>query len=580
MEIPSTILVLIAIAIWLSGYFFYSPKVTGIFRMQKDRPTPAVLYRDDIDFYPAKPTMLFGDHWAAISGGAPLANGVVGLQWGFLPLASWLWLGSVLAGGVHDHATLYMSVRRKGDSIGRIASDILGPVGGKIFTFYTWFTVMLMNSIFIGFLVTIFTTAPQAMMPAIVGFMSAGPIIGFFVYKRGIRVMTMSIIMYIWVLITIWIGYLLPIPTPAWVQWALWTIYPMISASIPAWWMIEPRNYMNFLLMATGCALLYIALLFGWMPMKFSMFTTFWDFKIAPSGPLLPLLIVIVSCGAISGLHAVWTTGYTARRIGNELDTRLIGYGGFLQRLVARSGLIIKRRGGFLLESLTATSTMFSCMIMTWEEWFPLFKRHWTIAASTGFGKIINGFYGIPYDIAVIFCYFWLSCFIITTLDGGARTGRILMVDLWGMISPKLVKRATLVRWLGAITTQTVAFLFTLTGTWLVLYPIFGSTMLMVGALSLGVLTCWLKLTARPLRYHMPLWIFIYTFCVAAFIYNIWYYTFYIFSPVLSPTSFVLLILVAYLGIITVRRFRSITPTEIKEWAAQEEWPPPAKPTK
>ncbi len=577
MEIPSTILVIIAGAIWISGYVFYSPKVTGIFRMQKDRPTPAVQFRDDIDFYPAKPTMLFGDHWAAISGGAPLANGVVGLQWGFAPLATWLWLGSVLAGGVHDHGTLFMSVRRKGDSIGRIANDILGPVGGKIFTFYTWFTVMLMNSIFIGFLVSIFAKAPQSVIPAVVGFMAAGPIIGYGVYRRGIRVMTMTIIMLIWVFITIWIGFLYPIPLPAWALWAIWTIYPMISAAIPAWWMIEPRNYMNFLLMAIGCGLLYIALLVGWLPMKFPAFTTFWDFRIAPSGPLLPLLVVMVSCGALSGLHAVWTTGYTARRIACETDTRFIGYGGFLKKIIARSGLIIRRQGGFLLESLTATSTMFCCMIMTWEEWFPLFKTHWTIAAATGYGKVLSTVYGIPYEFAYVFCFFWLSCFIITTLDGGARTGRILMVDLWRMISPKLVRRATLARWLGSITTMGVAFLFTLTGTWIVLYPLFGSTMLMVGALSLGVLTCWLKLTARPLRYHMPLWIFIYIFCLAAFIYNIWYYTIYIYSLVLGSVSIVLLILVVYLGVITVRRFRSITPEEIKEWAAQEVWPPPSK---
>lgn len=574
MEVPSTVLVLVAIAIWISGYVFYSPKVTGIFRMQKDRPTPAVLFRDDIDFYPAKPTMLFGDHWAAISGGAPLANGVIGLQWGWLPLATWLWVGSVIAGGVHDHGTLYMSVRRKGDSIGRIAHDVLGPVGGRIFTLYTWFTVMLMNSIFIAFLVSIFTIAPQAIIPTIIGFMAAGPIIGYSVYKRGIRVLTMSIIMYVWVLITVVLGYWFPILLPAWALWALWTIYPMISAAIPAWWMVEPRNYMNFLLMATGCAILWIALIFGWFPMKLPYFTTFWDFRIAPSGPLFPLLIVMVSCGALSGLHAVWTTGYTARRIACETDTRLIGYGGFVRRIVARSGFIIKRRGGFLLESLTATSTMFACMIMTWDEWFPLFKKHWTAAAATGYGRILESFYGIPFEWGYVFCFFWLSCFIITTLDGGARTGRILMVDLWSMISPRLVRRARLARWLGSITTMVIAFLFTFTGSWLVLYPLFGSTMMMVGALSLGVLNCWLKLTARPRRYHLWLWLFVYICCLAAFIYNIWYYGVYTFSIVLAPFSVLLLILVAYLGIITVRRYRNITPEEIKEWSAHEEWPP------
>ena len=557
--ITTTIVIIVALAIWLSGFYFYSPKIEKVLNPQPDRPTPAVMFRDGVDFYPAKPTILFGDHWAAISGGAPLANGVVGLQWGFIPLAIWLWCGSVFCGAVHDYSVLYMSVRRRGDSIGRLATDVLGPVGGKIFTFYAWITVVIMNAIFIIFLGKIFSGTPVVVIPSWFGFMVSGPLIGWLVYKRGVRVSIATIIAIIWIFITLWLGFLFPIKAPYWVWWLAWGIYPMISASIPAWWMIEPRNYSNFVMMAIGVALLFISALIGWYPVRFPLVRAFYS---EIHGPMLPLLVVVVSCGAMSGLHAVWCSGYTSKRIANELHTRLIGYGLFPT---------IVRRGGFLLESLTASSTMLCCLVLSWDEFFPLFKKHWMAAASTGYARIVGGVTGIPSEVLYAWCMFWLSCFIVTTMDGGNRAARILIVDLYSMIRP--VKRAAAARWAGSIVSMLCALAISVTGTWLVLYPMFGATMLMVGALSLGVIVVWLKLTSRRLFYHGWLWVFILSFCFATFIWNIYYYSALKFNPILCALAVVLLVLVTYLAYITIKRFKTLTKEEIEKWTAEEAWP-------
>ena len=415
--LTTTTLTIIGLAIWLLGYLFIGGYLQKVYLIYKPgRPVPSVEFRDDIDFYPANPVTLFGDHWASIAGGAPLAGGATGAMWGFLPAFLYITVGNVFLGSPHDYATMHLSMRKQGKTIGGLISELISERAGKMGVCLGWCSIAAFTATFLTALAKLFVATPALTLPTI-AFTVSGVIMGLLIYKVGWPVMNATILGIIIVAIAIVLGLRYPISLPYYAWFAIFTIYPIISASIPAWILVEPRNFLNFCFMVVGALALLIGCIVGNIQLQLPAVIAS-----TAKGPLWPMLFLTISCGALTGMHSFWTTGYTSRRVPDENFVRLIGY------------------GGEALEGLTAFVALASAAVLPLAVYTEYIDQGWIFILQNGYAQIAgNVFTFIPLDVWAIWGGLLGSIFMITTLESGGRNMRIFMLELYTMATKKAI---------------------------------------------------------------------------------------------------------------------------------------------
>ncbi|RMD83222.1 MAG: carbon starvation protein A [Candidatus Dadabacteria bacterium] len=398
---------------WL-GYRYYAGYLSRrVFSLSREAATPAHTMRDDVDYLPTNPYVLFGHHYASITGLSPMLGPAIAVIWGWLPGMLWVVLGALLVGCVHDFAALVMSMRARGLSVGAITEGIVGQRAKTLFHLIIFFGIALAMGVFVSVIATLFTPQyyPQAIFPSF-ALMAIAVGVGTAVYRGGASASRAALVGFILTLLAVAASALTDRLSPAWGSRDGWGVvllaYSFLASVLPVWVLLQPRDFINSLLLYLGM----IAMYGGFAVLRPDFVSP--AVVLAPPGapPLFPFVFVVIACGAVSGFHGLVSSGTTAKQIDREDDARMIGYGGMIG------------------ESLLGLMAVLACTagFRTAADWNTHYAS-WGAANTLG-GKIsvfIEGTarfvsaLGVPHALATAFIAVVVVSFALTTLDSATR---------------------------------------------------------------------------------------------------------------------------------------------------------------
>jgi len=470
-------LVTAAICVYLIAYRFYSLVIARhALRLDDSRKTPAVRHNDGLDYVPTDKYVLFGHHFAAIAGAGPLVGPVLAAQMGFLPGTLWLLAGVVFAGAVQDFVVLFLSTRRDGRSLGDMIKTEMGVTAGLIAQFGVLAIMVILLAVLALVVVkalvgspwgtfTVFSTLPTAILMGI--------------YNRFIRpgrIMEMSIIGFVLLIAGILYGRTVA-ETPALAamftfkgeELALMLIgYGFVASVLPVWLLLAPRDYLSTFLKIGTIFALAIGIAIVMPALKMPAVTQFIDgtgpvFK----GSLFPFLFITIACGAVSGFHALISSGTTPKMAMRESELRFIGYGAMLMEsfvgimaLIAASALepgvyfamnapagvigtdAVKAASVISGWGFAVTPEMLTQAAADVGEKTILSRAGGAPTLAVGMAEILAGFLGgsamkaFWYHFAILF----EALFILTTVDAGTRVARFMIQDLTGHFVPFMAR--------------------------------------------------------------------------------------------------------------------------------------------
>ncbi|MBQ0955275.1 carbon starvation CstA family protein [Serratia symbiotica] len=496
-------IVVASVSVYLVAYRYYSLYIAQkVMRLDPTRATPAVINNDGLNYVPTHRNVLFGHHFAAIAGAGPLVGPVLAAQMGYLPGVLWLLAGVVLAGAVQDFMVLFLSSRRNGTSLGEMIKEEMGAVPGTIALFGCCLIMIILLAVLALIVVKALAESPWGVFTVC----STVPIALFMgIYMRFIRpgrVGEVSVIGILLLVASIWFGGVIA-HDPYWGQALTFkdtTItftligYAFVSALLPVWLILAPRDYLATFLKIGVIVGLAISIVILNPELKMPAITPFVD-GTGPlwKGALFPFLFITIACGAVSGFHALIASGTTSKLLASETDARFIGYGAMLMEsfvavmaLVAASiiepGLYfamntppaglgitmpnLHELGGdnapLIMAQLKDVTTQAAAVVSSWG--FVISPEQiLQTAKDIGEPSLLNRAGGAPtlaVGIANVFNQiipfadmgFWYhfgilfeALFILTALDAGTRSGRFMLQDLLGNFVPFLKKTDSLV---------------------------------------------------------------------------------------------------------------------------------------
>lgn len=468
-------IVVAAVAIYLVAYRYYSLFIANnVMQLDPRRATPAVLNNDGLDYVPTNKHILFGHHFAAIAGAGPLVGPVLAAQMGYLPGTLWLIAGVVLAGAVQDFMVLFLSTRRNGRSLGDMVREEMGRIPGTIALFGCFLIMIIILAVLALIVVKALAESPWGIFTV----MATIPIAMFMgIYMRYIRpgrIGEISVIGVLLLLGSIWLGGQIA-ADPVWakaftftgiqITWML-IGYGFVAAVLPVWLILAPRDYLSTFLKIGTIIALAIGILVTMPELKMPALTQFID-GTGPvwKGGLFPFLFITIACGAVSGFHALISSGTTPKLLDNETNARYIGYGGMLMEsfvaimaMVAAS--VIEPGVYFAMNSPAAVvGSDVVAVAQTVSSWgFAITPDalqavahdigETTILAraggaptlAVGIAQILHSV--LPGENTMAFWYHFAilfeALFILTAVDAGTRAGRFMLQDLLGSFVPAL----------------------------------------------------------------------------------------------------------------------------------------------
>jgi carbon starvation protein len=469
--INSLWLVLAAACTYLVGFRFYGKFIAArVMALDDRRATPAERLRDGHDFEPTNKWILFGHHFAAIAGPGPLVGPVLAAQFGYLPGALWIIVGAVLGGAVQDFVILFASMRRNGKSLGEMARDEIGAVGG----FTALVTVL---SIMIILLAVVALVVVNALKDSpwgtftIAATMPIALVMGIYLrFLRPGKVLECSAIGFVLVVTAIFGGQavahsasLAPVFTLTGTTLAFAIIlYGFFASALPVWLLLAPRDYLSTFVKLGVILMLAAGILFVRPELQLPAFTRFTD-GTGPifGGKIFPFCFITIACGAISGFHALISSGTTPKMIAKESHARPVGYGsmlleGFVAMMALVAACSLQPGVYFAVNSPAgiagATPEAAASTISSWG--FPVTASEMaSLSAEVGERTLFHRTGGAPslaLGMAQIFARsgggravlaFWYhfaimfeALFILTIIDAGTRVGRFMLQDLLGHI--------------------------------------------------------------------------------------------------------------------------------------------------
>lgn len=415
----------LALLAFAAGYFVYSRFLGRVVGIDPGRKTPAVAERDDVDYMPAHPLVLFGHHFAAIAGAGPIVGPVFAAEFGWGAVALWVILGSVFIGAMHDMLALFLSVRHHGKSIGVVIGELIGAPARILFLMFSWSVLVLVVAEFTRQIAITFVSDPAIATSSML-FIAEAVVFGLCVYRLRMSLVVSSLIFVPLMFASVWIGELYPLDLTAFglsadatrTVWILILLgYCFLASVCPIWVLLQPRGYLSSYLLYVMAALGIFGVLVAHPTLTLPAFT---GFSVAHGegcvDPLFPLLFVLVSCGACSGTHAIIASGTTSKQLANERHIRPIGYGGLLLEGVLAIVAIVAIAGVY------ANSSDYFADIAS-KSPAQLFA-----SAIAGFCAKV----GIPLRLSSGFILLSISAFLMTTVDACARLARFSWQELLG----------------------------------------------------------------------------------------------------------------------------------------------------
>ena len=467
-------LITAAVCIYAIAYRFYAAWIAAkVLMVDETRATPAERLNNGRDYMPTNKWVVFGHHFAAIAGPGPLVGPTLAAQFGYLPGTLWILIGAVLGGAVQDMVTLFFSTRRDGRSLGQMARDEIGVIGGTAALIGTFMIMIILIAVLGLVVVNAMKHSPWA-TSTVAATIPIAMLIG--IYMRHIRpgrVMEASAIGVVLLLLSVFAG--------GWIDhnetlrvyfdhdglplaFAI-IVYGFAAAVLPVWLLLAPRDYLSTYMKLGTITLLAVAIVILRPDIHMPAVTQFTD-GTGPifGGKLFPFVFITIACGAISGFHALIASGTTPKLLANERDIRMIGYGAMLlESFVAIMAMIaatVLEPGVFFAINspagvVGANAVDAVAKINSWgfavtvEQMNQLAKDmgESSLFARTGgapslavgmasiFGNAFGkGMLALWYHFAIMF----EAIFILTTLDAGTRVGRFMLQDMLGNFNKKL----------------------------------------------------------------------------------------------------------------------------------------------
>ena len=529
-----------AICIYMVAYRFYAAWIaTKVFVLDEFRETPAVRLSNNRDFVPTNKWVLFGIHFAAIAGPGPLIGPTLAAQFGYLPGTIWILIGAVVGGAVQDMTILFFSVRKNGKSLGQMAKEELSPLAGVASLIGTFVIMIILIAVLGLVVVNAMKHSPWA-TSTVAATIPIAILVGFYMrFLRPGRVLEASLLGVTLLLMAVYLGGVIDQSETLrvyfdhgglFLAWSI-IIYGFAAAVLPIWMLLAPRDYLSTFVKLGTIIFLAIAIAILQPEIQMPAVTQFSD----GSGPIFggsifPFVFITIACGAISGFHALISSGTTPKLIDNEKHIPMIGYGGMLlESFVAIMAIVaacVLEPGIYFAINSPAgivgnePSEVIS-KINSWGFSVSLEQMNQlasdvgesTLFARTGgapslavgmatifanaFGKHLLAMW---YHFAIMF----EAVFILTTLDAGTRVGRFMLQDMFSNIHPKLGETS----WLPSIILSS-AIVVLCWGYFLyigvidpnggvnILWPLFGIANQMLAAIALSVGTAILIKTGR-----------------------------------------------------------------------------------
>ena len=497
-------------------YRFYARHLGArIFQLDPTKSTPAHDMNDGVDYVPCRRAILFGHHYASIAGLAPMLGPAIAVIWGWLPGMLWVVLGTLFIGAVHDFGALVVSMRHKGLSVGKVAEDLIGRRAKSIFLLIILFLICLVMGVFVRTIAGLFTAAfyPESVFPTFF-LMGVAMIIGWRVYKHSAHIGKATAIGFALMMISIWAGLQIARPDLTADSWILILLgYALAASILPVWLLLQPRDYLNSLLLYLGLGTAYLGF-FLLMP-DFSAPAVSANPAGAP--PIFPFVFIVIACGAVSGFHGLVSSGTTSKQIDKETDAVFVGYGGMVGESLLGLLAVLACTAGF--RSIEAWSAHYS----SWDAASGLSEK--MRAFIEGAALFITKL-GLPMDLAQAFIALVAVSFALTSLDSGTRLLRYNIGEIANSIGvPQLGGRYVA----SIIAVALIGFFafYQIDGqpAGLALWGLFGSTNQVLGALTLLTISIYLRQRGRNYWYTAVPMAFMMVMTVTAMLLDLKKYT-------------------------------------------------------
>ena len=477
-----TVVFLSAVVAFAAAYLVYGRFLARFFGIDNTRPTPAHTDYDGVDRVPANRAVLLGHHFSSIAGAGPIVGPLIAATaFGWLPALVWIVAGSILIGGVHDFATLFVSIRHRARSIAEIAREYMSPLAYKLFLSFIWLTLVYVLIVFTDLTSATFAMDGGVAVSSII-FIALAIGFGLCVYRLRLTVLAASLVFVPLVFLAVWVGQRIPLqaesvrsltggdPVKVWA--VLLIVYCFVASTTPVWVLLQPRDYLSSFLLYASVLGGLVGISFGAFPASFPAFV---DWTAPELGSLFPILFITVACGACSGFHSIVASGTSSKQLDRESDARLVGY------------------GAMLVEGVIAVIALATVIMIS---------RHDALAGkppleiyATGISRFL-ALLRVPQRIGYSFGLLALSTFILTTLDTATRLGRYIFEEFFGLAGVKTRYWSTL----ATLVLPAIFVLITLRDAqgnpvpaWKVIWPAFGASNQLLAALTLLVITLWLK---------------------------------------------------------------------------------------
>lgn len=480
--------------IFLIAYLTYGSWLAKQWGVDPSRKTPAETEKDGIDYLPTRPAVLLGHHFSSIAGAGPIVGPITAAVFGWVPVTLWIIVGSIFFGGVHDYGSLVASLRHKGQSIGQIIDSNIGERAKLLFAIFAWVTLLVIIAAFANIVAATFVANPGAGSSSLL-FIVLAVAFGLLVYRSGMSLAVGTVIGLIGMAAAFWLGHIFPISLSKDMWLLLMMVYIFIASIAPVWILLQPRDYLNSFLLYIMIAAAFIGICLYQPEMEISPFV---GFDLGGGQWLFPVLFVTVACGAISGFHSLVSSGTSSKQLDNERNAKLIGY------------------GSMLIEGLLAICAIISVAYVSADKLPELLKNGGPVNAfSQGTATFMTAI-GLDFNLSKEFVALTISAFALTTLDTATRLGRFIFQEMVttkaGANSP--LGKAVSNRYVATGITIALAWIMS-TGSYLTIWPIFGTANQMLAALALLAIAAWLKKSKRNhLMITIPMYfMFAVTFC-------------------------------------------------------------------
>ncbi|MEV6873234.1 carbon starvation CstA family protein [Amycolatopsis sp. NPDC051128] len=464
-------LLLAALGSYLIAYRFYSRFIARrVLKVDDRRATPAERLEDGVDYQPTDRRILLGHHFAAIAGAGPLVGPVLAAQMGFLPGTIWIVAGVIFAGAVQDMVVLFLSLRRDGKSLGQMARDEIGKVGGAAALLAVFAIMIILLAVLALVVVNALAHSPWGTFSVVMTIPIALVMGCYLRFLRPGRVLEASVLGVVLLLLAIAGG--------GWVEhsalaaaftWSPTTLvlglagYGFVASVLPVWALLAPRDYLSTFMKIGTIALLAVGVLVVGPVLQSGAVTRFASSGTGPvfAGTLFPFLFITIACGALSGFHALVSSGTTPKLIQKESQVRMIGYGAMLMEsfvaimaLIAACALdpglyyamnapagLLGSTAGSAARAVTdlgfaITPDQLSAAADAVGEHSLVARTGGAPTLAVGMSEILSGLFGSAsakafwYHFAIMF----EALFILTTVDAGTRVGRFMLQDMLGNV--------------------------------------------------------------------------------------------------------------------------------------------------